>query len=112
MNKKQRRLEASRKWFANNKEKQREYVRERKKRLYEWYHEYKSQLKCSTCDESHPACLDFHHRDKDEKEIEIPRAINAGWSQERILAEIGKCDVLCANCHRKLHWEEVPAPLV
>ncbi len=26
-------------------------------------------------------------------------------SKERILKEIAKCDVLCRNCHAKLHWE-------
>ena len=62
------------------------------------------------CDESHPACLDFHHRDPREKVMILSKVTNQrGWSIERILAEIAKCEVICANCHRKEHWSEQDA---
>ncbi len=60
---------------------------------------------CSRCEESDLACLDFHHRDGGEtKEGHI--GYIRRFSIERILAEIAKCDVLCANCHRKHHRDE------
>lgn len=54
---------------------------------------------CAKCDESEPACLDFHHvGDKD-------RTVSSmmGMSDTRLRDEIAKCVVLCANCHRKVH---------
>ena len=30
----------------------------------------------------------------------------AKWSLDRIKSEAAKCDILCANCHRKLHYDE------
>lgn len=101
------------------KEKQREYqarfyrankkyyidkARVREKELYEWFHTLKSVLSCVKCGESHPACLDFHHKDPRKKDLSLSRAVQQGWSRERILGEIEKCDVLCSNCHRKLHY--------
>lgn len=44
--------------------------------------------------------LEFDHRDRNEKAENISNLIlNASW--ERIETEIKKCDVLCANCHRR-----------
>lgn len=43
--------------------------------------------------------LDFDHIDND-KEKEISRAIQLGWSKEHLLSEIEKCDLVCAVCHR------------
>jgi len=63
----------------------------------------KQNLSCK-CGERHPACLDFHHHG-DDKVISIGDAVKHGFSVERIMREIEKCDVMCANCHRKLHWE-------
>ena len=59
------------------------------------------KVHCVKCGENHPAALDFHHTDPTQKEI----AISAATSRKVILAEVEKCIVLCANCHRKLHWD-------
>lgn len=101
-----RRLDAEKaaRWRRENPEKYRAaYTKE---------HEKKKQILldarvggCSRCSEKHPACLDFHHRDGKKDKLgnigEIRR-----FSYRRILEEIAKCDVLCANCHRKHHWDE------
>lgn len=98
--------EYRRKWYYKNKERTKTNVVARKDALDAWFLEYKSRLKCKKCSECHPACLDFHHRDNAEKELNVGKAVDKGWCKERILKEIAKCDVLCSNCHRKLHWEE------
>jgi hypothetical protein len=61
--------------------------------------------KCERC--GYSKCidaLDFHHRSKDEKEFSIS---DGGHSRswERVKAEIEKCELLCANCHREEHSE-------
>ena len=68
-----------------------------------FYIEYKKELKCQECDENHLACLEFHHRNPDEKDFGIGNAIVAKGI-EQLIDEIAKCDVLCSNCHRKLHY--------
>ena len=66
--------------------------------------ELKSKFYCERCGENHPAVLDFHHRNSDEKEFTVA---NFGCkSIKKLEVEIDKCIVLCSNCHRKLHWEE------
>ena len=62
--------------------------------------EYLSCNPCITCGESDPIVLEFDHRNKDEKIENISNLIlNSSWNQ--IESEIKKCDVLCANCHRR-----------
>jgi len=72
----------------------------------EWYREYKSKLKCNRCPETHIACLEFHHSDPTKKEFNVSIQIRGTYSIEKIKKEIEKCEVLCANCHRKLHYIE------
>lgn len=95
-----------REWYKNNSAKVKKEVANRKKNLLAWVREIKSSRGCSICAESHPACLDFHHRNSEEKEYVISKMIVDGAGRERILKEIDKCDVVCSNCHRKLHYEE------
>lgn len=56
------------------------------------------------CGESTLCCLIFHHKNKKSKEISISNAmLNNKWSLEKLKEEMLKCEVLCSNCHRKLH---------
>lgn len=45
---------------------------------------------------------DFHHRDPSTKDFSIGRVKSLKWS-ESIEEELDKCDLLCANCHRRRH---------
>ena len=47
---------------------------------------------------------DFHHIDPSNKENEISDIMNRAW--KTIQAEIEKCIMLCANCHRIRHAKE------
>ena len=58
---------------------------------------------CSDCGETDIRCLDFHHVDPSEKEYGISRMVQDRFPDHKILEEIAKCIILCANCHRKEH---------
>ena len=56
---------------------------------------------CELCGyNEHPAALDYDHIDPSQKEFSIGEAIGQAQGKQRILDEIAKCRVLCANCHR------------
>ena len=80
------------------------------KKIYEDKKEFvaniKSQLKCQKCGESKDYMLDFHHLDPSEKETTIARMTSNRYSVDKVLDEIKKCIVLCANCHREFHYLE------
>lgn len=63
-------------------------------------HEYKSTTPCVDCKTVYPAeCMDFDHTG-DNKVNNVGTMVAHGWSWEKIEAEIAKCDLVCANCHR------------
>jgi len=102
----EKRRECRRKWYKNNQDSEKAHVYRRKRKIKNWYKELKRNLKCETCGESHPATLDFHHKNSKEKESQIPYLVRGGYSIERIKKEVNKCKILCANCHRKTHFKE------
>ena len=85
-------------------------VRERKQVALEvarqYVQDYLSTHPCVQCGESDPRVLEFHHRNANEKDMDVAYAVGGGWSVARIQQEIDKCDVLCSNCHRKLTTDE------
>ena len=82
------------------------------KRVYQlWEQELKKhmQLACTRCGyDKLFAVLEFHHRDSDQKQHRPSTLLRKCVSDEHVklvLSELQKCDLLCANCHRELHWE-------
>lgn len=90
--------------YARNKEKYYQLNIRKRQKLKDWYDSIKANLQCP-CGENHPACLAFHHRDPSQKEFNLAECVNKNYSKKKILAEMEKCDVLCHNCHSKLHWK-------
>jgi phage terminase large subunit-like protein len=86
--------------YLKNKEYFKDNNRRNRDKKRKWVREYKKSHPCVKCGESDPCCLDFHHFE-DNKEANIADLMKNGASIERIQAEIEKCIVLCANCHRK-----------
>jgi len=59
--------------------------------------------RCYSCDAEGPAAIfEFHHLDAAQKSFGISQDGNTrSWT--RVIAELAKCVMLCANCHREVH---------
>jgi hypothetical protein len=62
--------------------------------------EYLSLHPCMDCKESDPIVLEFDHV-RGEKVRGISAMVSGALSWSTILEEISKCEVVCANCHRR-----------
>lgn len=66
--------------------------------------EYKD-VPCTDCGVTYPSyVMDFDHRDSTRKEFTLAESLTL--SLKRLLAEIEKCDVVCANCHRERTYNQ------
>lgn len=78
----------------------RENAKKRKQELVDKLWAYKNASKCFDCGERNPIVLEFDHLPEYEKSENISVMVTNLCSWERILKEIQKCEVVCANCHR------------
>jgi hypothetical protein len=53
---------------------------------------------CTDCGSVDPAVLEFDHIRP--KTMEVGRLVREGYRLERVKAEIARCELVCANCHR------------
>ena len=71
------------------------------KKMAAWLYTLKDNQPCADCGVRWPYyVLDYDHLPGSEKEISLARVIEQGWGKTRILKEIAKCELVCANCHR------------
>ena len=88
-------------WYPKNKKKHIGYVKNLKIRIQKYLQEYKRKGKCKDCGISgarHPEIFDFDHLGG--KTFEIGGWAKSVLSLERVQAEMKKCELVCANCHR------------
>ena len=70
-----------------------------------WIEEYKQYERCEKCGIADFRVLDFHHDSLEKKDFNISDfRYRAGF--KKLKEEVKKCSVLCANCHRIVHYEE------
>ena len=56
---------------------------------------------CQDCGGAfHPWVMELDHREGTVKEAAVANLVSKGCMDARLLEEIDKCDVVCANCHR------------
>lgn len=77
-------------------------------RLREWRQRIKAMIRkakdkpCQDCHVAYPwYVMDFDHLPGNIKLAVPSRLVKTGWSVRKIRAELAKCDVVCANCHRE-----------
>ena len=74
--------------------------RNQRKWAREFIHRIKSKLSCVDCGESDPIVLEFDHVCGEKIHMTADRE-NQSYGIDTIKKEIRKCEVRCANCHRK-----------
>jgi len=86
--------------LLSRKRKQQKIIRDRNR---SYINNYKKAHPCVDCDESDFIVLEFDHVINN-KEANICEMLTT--SLEALKLEISKCEVRCANCHKRRHYME------
>lgn len=84
---------------AGQKDKTMQRQRDRRSEIKKFLQEVKQASVCADCKEDYPYwIMEFDHlRDK---EFNVCDWFNTTRSLDRVKAEVEKCDIVCANCHK------------
>jgi hypothetical protein len=100
--------EASRRHYAKHRDKviatAKVYSKAAKDRTRAYIKAHLTANPCVDCGEANTIVLEFDHIG-DDKHFNISDAARFGYGIKKLKAEIAKCEVRCANCHRKKTYE-------
>lgn len=72
-----------------------------RQRNREWMWNYLLNHPCIDCGETDPIVLEPDHLDSALKTDTVARMVHNTYSIARIEKELKKCEIVCANCHRR-----------
>lgn len=97
-------------WRRRNPDKLAEQTRRRQERVrrrnVEKMLKYLEDKQCVDCGERDPLVLQFDHVNGDKRFNIGVYLYRASWHWQKVLVEIEKCVIRCANCHRRKTAEE------
>lgn len=98
---------SARRHYERNKDKvksrAKEFSKKYRKRLKATVSEIKA-VPCADCGVAYPPCvMEFDHI-AGIKQYDIGYMVSCGLPLQRVMDEIQKCEVVCANCHRLRTW--------
>lgn len=86
-------------YFSENRERKAAYDREVRERNASYVDAHLAENPCVDCGEDDAEVLEFDH--VGEKITHVSHAVHRCWSIAALAREIAKCEVVCANCHRR-----------
>jgi hypothetical protein len=82
-------------------EKAKKRNKQQKQMIFEYLGNYLRSHPCMDCNEKDILVLEFDHKNRKTKSDSISSFIKRRMSFENLVKEIEKCEVRCANCHRR-----------
>ncbi len=101
----------AREHYVANKGKYIAKAREAQRRLHATINELKSRTPCADCGRSfHYCAMDFDHLDASTK-VGAVATLRKLSNLDKVMAEILKCDLVCAVCHRVRTFTRLNIPV-
>lgn len=69
--------------------------------------EFLSDKKCADCGETDPVVLEFDHISRSSKFKTIAKMLSGHYAWSSVMKEIDKCEIRCANCHRRKTYNQL-----
>jgi hypothetical protein len=89
-------------WYRANKDRRRAKVQADRLAHVAWLDSLKEGKPCADCGRTYPPyVMEWDHLPGAMKTLVLADTRRAAHSKKRILAELEKCELVCANCHRE-----------
>ena len=89
-------------WYRANRAKRREKVKADRRSHVKWMDSLKEGRPCADCGLTYPPyVMEWDHLPGTEKALVLADTRRSAHARKRILDELAKCELVCANCHRE-----------